>query len=260
MARTAHAQALLDHVYAVVDVATADAIEHSQLLPRISQFDVQVVQSGERSWRGRYLRGRRTYVEIFGPDDIAEAPDRASGLGLATRRRGNLDLVAARMGEAAERADRGTTTREFEGEVSPWFDYLEVAGEASILSTWVMEYLSDPTDDARRTASFEEWAATTTGPVLGDLTRVEIDAVLGDIDLALPLLRAAGFQVRRGDDRVVTSDGNATIVLRSCPAVHSGTRRLEFRLDSPPDEVVVEELGRSRFTLGPGEQAVWEFA
>jgi hypothetical protein len=30
-----------------------------------------------------------------------------------------------------------------------------------------------------------------TGPVLGDLTRVEIDAVAGDIDLALPLLQAA---------------------------------------------------------------------
>jgi hypothetical protein len=260
MVQTAEGHALLDHVYAIVDTATADAIEHSGLLPRISRFDVQVVQSGDRSWRGRYLRGRRTYVEIFGPDDMAEAPDRASGLGLATRRRGNLELLAARMGEAAERAERGTTTGEFDGEVCPWFDYLEVAGQTSVLSTWVMEYLRDPTDDVRRVARFEEWAATTTGPVLGDVTRVEVDAVQGDIDLALPLLQAAGFHVRRDDDSVTASDSHATIVLRSCTTDQSGMRRLEFRLDSPPDEVVVEELGRSIFTLGPGEQAVWEFA
>jgi len=49
-------------------------------------------------------------------------------------------------------------------------------------------------------------------------------------------------------------------VLRSCTAAQSGMRRLEFRLASPTDEVVVAELGRSTFTLGPGEQAVWEFA
>jgi hypothetical protein len=259
MGQTADGQALLDHVYAVVDATTADAIEHSGLLPRISQFDVEVVQSGDRSWRGRYLRGRRTYVEIFGPDDIAGAPDHASGLGLATRRRGDLEVVAGRMGEAAERADRGTTTREFHGEVGPWFDYLEVAGETSILSTWVMEYLRDPTDDAHRVERFDAWAPAATGPVLGDLTRVEIDAVAGDIDLALPLLQAAEFHVRRGDDGVMASDGHATIVLRNT-AAQSGMRRLEFRLASPPDEVVVEELGRSTFTLGPDERAVWEFA
>jgi Family of unknown function (DUF5829) len=260
MGRTAAAQALLDHVYVVVDAVTADAIEHSGLLPRISQFDVQLVQSGDRSWRGRYLRGRRTYVEVFGPDDIAGAPDHASGLGLATLRRGDLEVVAGRMGEAAERADRGTTTREFDGEVGPWFDYLEVAGETSVLSTWVMEYLRDPTDDARRVARFEEWAPTATGPVLADLTRVEIDAVAGDIDLALPLLQAAGLHVRRGDDGIMASDGHATILLRRRPAAHSGTRRLVFRLASPPDAVVVEELGRSTFTIGPDGLAVWEFA
>jgi hypothetical protein len=252
--------ALLDHVYAVVDATTADAIEHSGLLPRIAQFDVKVVRSGDRSWRGRYLRGRRTYVEVFGPDDVAGAPDHACGLGLATRRRGDLDVLAGRMGEAAERADRGTTTRELHGEVGPWFDFLEVADETAILSTWIMEYLRDPSDDARRVAQFDEWAPARTGPVLGDLARVEIDAVAGDIDLAMPLLQGAEFHVRRDDDVVVASDGHATIVLRSRTAAQSGMRRLEFGLASPPNEVVVEELGRSTFTLGPGEQAVWEFA
>src|SRR4051794_13137796 len=260
MAATGEGQALLDHVYAVVDAATADAIEHSDLLHRISQLDVQVVESGDRSWRGRYLRGRRTYVEIFGPDDLAGAPDRACGLGLATRRRGDLDAISARMGEAAERADRGTNSREFDGEVHPWFDYLEVSGETAVLSTWVMEYLRDPTDDAGRVARFEEWAPTTTGPLLGDLTRAEVDAVQGDIELAVPLLQAAGFDVRSDDGSVVASDGHATVALRSCTAALSGMRRLEFLLSSPPDEVVVEELGRSTFALGPGERAVWEFA
>jgi hypothetical protein len=257
MGQTGDGQALLDHVYTVVDTATADAVEHSGWLPRISQLDVQVVQSGDRSWRGRYLRGRRTYVEIFGPDDLADAPDHACGVGLATRRRGDLEVMSGRMGGAA---DRGTTTREFDGEVGPWFDYLEVGGDASILSTWVMEYLRDPTDDARRIARFDEWAVAATGPVLGDLTRVEIDAVPGDIDRALPLLRAAQLRVRGGDDGVMASDGHATIVLRSRPAARAGMRRLEFRLANPPDEVVVDELGRSTLTLGPDGQAIWEFA
>src|SRR5262245_45286161 len=168
-------RALLDHVYAVVDATTADAIEHSELLRRISQFDVHVVHSGERSWRGRYLRGRRTYVEIFGPDDSAGTPENGSGLGLATRERGDLAVIADRMGDAAERADRGTTTRDSGGQEVPWFDYLEVAAETSLLSTWVMEYLGNPPDDARRIARFDEWAPTAPGPVLGDLTRVEIN-------------------------------------------------------------------------------------
>jgi hypothetical protein len=186
-------------------------------------------------------------------------PENGSGLGLATRQRGDLAVVAGRMGDAAERADRGTTTRDSDGQVVPWFDYLEVAGETSILSTWLMEYLGDPSDDARRIARFDEWAPTAAGPVLGDLTRVEINAVASDINLALPLLRAADFQVRPDGGRVLASDGHATIVLQTRTGAQSGMRRLTFGLDSPPGEVVLEELGRSTLQLGPGEQAVWEF-
>lgn len=101
--------AYFDHVYAVVDAGTADEIADFDFLRGFGMFEVGTTATDMGSWTGRYLFGRRTYVELFGPDDLEgpEAQEGAVGLGLSSRSRGGLQLVSDRMVTLGGRAEQG---------------------------------------------------------------------------------------------------------------------------------------------------------
>src|SRR5688500_6019737 len=47
-----------NHSYAVVDKATADAVENSAFLRMFANFEVRTTTGGGLTWKGRYLKGR----------------------------------------------------------------------------------------------------------------------------------------------------------------------------------------------------------
>ncbi|MEU2482953.1 DUF5829 family protein, partial [Streptomyces sp. NPDC013130] len=60
-----------NHAYGVLDRETADAIEHSAYLRHFANFQVSTTTgAGGETWTGRYLKGRETYLELFGVGDV----------------------------------------------------------------------------------------------------------------------------------------------------------------------------------------------
>jgi hypothetical protein len=254
--------AFFDHAYAVLDQLTADAIEGSDYLRGLGRFVVATTTGNGETWTGRYLFGRRTYVELFGPTDVQTSDDYSSGIGLSTEHRGDLATLASRVGVDVE---TGRMTREEGDQQTPWFDHLSSAEPSRELEVWVMEFLGEPSDLERRSAAFEEWAqgraeADRTTPSLGEVSSVRLDAPISDIEAAEPVLRAAGYDVTRQGETWTATDGQQTILLNGGAAADAtGLRRIEFSLDSSPSSVHVEPLGRSTLSVGPGPRATWEF-
>ena len=140
--------AFFDHVYTVVDAGTAAEISRCDYLQGFGRCFVATTVADGETWTGRYLFGRRTYVEFFGPTDFhdPDATEGSTGLGLSTRERGGLAILSDRMQGGDVRVELDRRTRQRGDHVVPWFDALSPSEPAQALSVWVMEFLADPTD------------------------------------------------------------------------------------------------------------------
>src|SRR3954470_20670828 len=136
--------AFLDHVMIVTDLETATATANSPELRDLGRFDVGTVESDGRTWTGRYLFGRRTYVELFGPDDLEDSEKCAAGLGLSTRTPGAIATLVERAANAGSGLVTGQRSVTEGGQTLPWFEYAEPEAAAKHLEPsfeiWVMEF------------------------------------------------------------------------------------------------------------------------
>jgi hypothetical protein len=261
--------AFLDHVFGVVDSETAAAVAASDFLRGLGRFEVATVAADDGSWTGRYLFGRRTYLELFGPGDLSEsdAPGASAGLGLSTRDRGGLDIISERMAGWGGSLRTGRRTREEGVDQVPWFDYLEPSDASPTFGAWVMEFLEDPSDLQIREDAFLGWMARSKepvspqglqrGPVVSDLCQVQLTMSAANIAATAPMLRAAGFETVSTPDLVIAQDTETTIELHATTGAPELTR-VELTLASAEVEHV-ETIGHSRITLGSSGRAVWDF-
>ncbi|MDP9226479.1 MAG: DUF5829 family protein [Actinomycetota bacterium] len=260
--------AFLDHVFTVVGAETADAIAECEFLRSFGRFSVHTTVADGETWTGRYLSGRGTYVELFGPDDV-DGPDGAegsTGIGLSPHERGGLGIVSDRLKGADLGLQTGQRTRQEGDEQVPWFDHVSAPGDPETLRVWVMEYHDDPTDRQRRESAWVEWTKQcgdahppTPGPFVVDISGVELGTSIGDIARVGPIFEAAGFAVSRSGGLSVAQDVETTIRLDSSAVAGLGLRRVEFVLVAPSGTVHVEVIGHSTLTVGPGNHAVWDF-
>jgi hypothetical protein len=252
--------AFLDHVLVVVDGETAAAVIESESLLGLARLKVATVQADGESWTGRYLFGRQTYVEVFGPGDYEDGAPGATGLGLSTRTRGELDVLVERAAAAGSELKTGRRTAEADGDAVPWFDYAEPDASDPTFSIWVMEFLSEPDDLARRESGFLEFTGgARSGPFIGEVAEVELAAPAEDVALARPVLQAAGFTLTGTSDGLVARDGTTTIWLHVTSRDDARVRRIAFTLTGSSDRTPTERIGRSTLTVGPGSRADWTF-
>ncbi|TDP97981.1 DUF5829 family protein [Labedaea rhizosphaerae] len=270
-----HARQLLffNHLYAVLDRETADAIEDSAYLRRFANFQVRTTTgSNGEVWTGRYLLGRETYLELFGVGDLPgqDAQFGSSGLGLSTENAGDLTTVRQRL------VDLGTTPIDFEqtrdfgdGVPIPWFDALFTTTAYDKFSPWAMEYrpeyfadprsgtepASHPGDVGRERYLNDDYRTH----LMHDVTSVRLAVTQRDLDSTVPLLRAGGFSVHHLGSTVIATHGGTTIRLDPTTADAAGLRRVTMSLNHPVWYRHVEHLGRSTLTVGPGSYAVWSF-
>ena len=222
------------------------------------------------SWTGRYLMGRKTYLEIFGPKDgggdvgttgIGISPDRVGGLAVLIRR-------FARINPSQIETD--IRTRQYGEEQVPWFNSAHTHEEGDALSVWAMEYLpsfmNDPRSEkkpakgpddviSRERSLSDEYLRR----IMRDISLIEISATIHDIVLARPMFSAAGFRVSQERNRLVARDADTTIIVTATSREAAGVRRVEFVLNAPTASHV-EHLGRCTLIVGPGTRAVWRFA
>ncbi|MEW9552595.1 DUF5829 family protein [Nonomuraea sp. NPDC050783] len=264
-----------NHAYSVVDKETADAIENSAYLREFANFEVRTTTGGGMTWKGRYLKGRETYLELFAVGDLPgqDAEFGSAGLGVSTERAGDLATVTERLkalGVAEPFPYR--QTRDFgDGVRVPWFDTVRVTGEQyEAFDPWAMEYLPEYFADPRsqtEPASFpgdvgrERYLPDAYKEhLMRDVTAIRIGVPARDVANATPLLRAGGFAVRSLPGGGVVADGGGTrIQLDAVPREQAGLKEVRFSLNKLLPYMTEKRIGRSTLAVGPGARAVWSF-
>jgi hypothetical protein len=265
--------AFFNHSFAVLDAETADAIEHSDYLKTFGVFEVRTTAAdGGETWKGRYLSGKQTYLELFGPGDTkgpGSGPG-ATGLALSPDTAGGVAAIKnALIQQGVAHPDAGRRTRQFGSEQIPWFDFVSTPGDPQSLSVWAMEYLPSYFEDSRTgrepagypgDISRERYQSDAYAERrMRDVLAVEIACPPQDAKPALAMLTAARFDIRRAPERLEASDGSTTVILDIVPPERTGLRKIVFLLNAPAKEAHVERIGRSTLIVGPGDHAVWTF-
>ncbi|MGW6929484.1 DUF5829 family protein [Lentzea sp. NPDC054927] len=261
-----------NHAWGTFDRATADAVEHSAYLKKFADFEVRTTTGADgRVWTGRYLRGRETYLEVFGIGDIPGKDGElgAAGLGLSTERDGDLDTLKTRLRAAGQKPIDFLQTRDFgDGKPVPWFDSVFLIEQYDRFGAWAMEYRDEYLNDARSKVAPARFPGDVTrerylpdtyqNRLMRDVTLIHLAVTAADLTATLPLLRAGGFAVVSSPGGVVASRGGTTMRFDSVAAGQTGLKRVEFSLNHAVGRHV-ERLGTSTLVVGPGARAVWTF-
>ncbi len=263
-----------NHAYGVVDRETADAIEHSDYLRDFANFEVRTTTgSGGVTWTGRYLKGRETYLELFGVGDLPgqDGTLGAAGMGVSTEHDGDLAKVVERLpAEGVPDPVEFLQTRDFgDGVPVPWFDAIFTSTQYDTFGAWAMEYrpeyLADPRSKVEPASYPGDVSRERYLPdkyrehLMRDVTGVRIAVTAGDIADTVPLLRAGKFAVRTVPGGVVAERGGTTIRFDAVPRDQAGLRQVDLVLNRPVFSRHEERIGRSSLVVGPGSRAVWTF-
>ncbi|MCP2164919.1 hypothetical protein LX83_001768 [Goodfellowiella coeruleoviolacea] len=264
-----------NHAYSVVDRETADAIEHSDYLRDFANFEVRTTTGGGMTWTGRYLKGRETYLELFGEGDLPgqDAEFGSAGLGVSTEHVGDLATVTQRL------RDQGIAnpfeyrqTRDFgDGVPVPWFDTIRTTGDQyDAFDPWGMEYFPEYFADPRSNTEPESYPGDVSrerylpddyqNHLMKDITGIRIGVTARDLANTVPLLRAGGYTVEfTADGGVLASGGGTLIRFDSVPRDQAGLKQVTFSLNKRQLAGEEHRIGRSSLMVGPGYQATWLF-
>ncbi|MGH7668723.1 MAG: DUF5829 family protein [Gemmatimonadaceae bacterium] len=263
--------AYFNHAYAVIDAETAAAIAHSDYLKTFGVFSIHTTHAdGGATWTGRYLNGRQTYLELFGPTDFQDAKPGATGLALTPDRAGGIEIFAVRLVQAGiANPDKQERTRQFGDNPVPWFKYLSLHGDGETLSIWAMEYVPSYFADPRSEKRPAEFPGDVSRKrynsnnyfqhLMRDVSSVDVATTAHDIAMARSMFVAAGFKVTQTPQRLTASDHEIAINLDVVPLGQAGLRRIGFKLNTPMASAHVERIGQSTLTVGPGDSASWVF-
>ena len=261
-----------NHAWGTLDRATADAVEHSRYLRDFASVEVRTTTGADgKVWTGRYLRGRETYLEIFGPGDVPgkDGEPGSAALGLSTERDGDIEKLGVRLRAAGQKPIEFLQTRDFgDGKPVPWFDSVFLIETYDRFGAWAMEYRDEYLNDPRSKVGPAKFPGDVTrerylpdtykDKMMRDITFVRIAVTASDLAATKPLLRAGGFSLRTDQDSLVASRGGTTMRFDAVPMGQTGLKRVEFDLNRPVAKHV-EQLGTSTLVVGPGKRAVWTF-
>jgi hypothetical protein len=217
-----------NHLYVTLDEDTVHAIAESHFVSAHFSVAKTTVRADETSWTAVFLRGRRTYLELFAAHCTEGMEKGYSGIGFSTQRLGQLDELAERLEEIApQRVERGLRTRkDADGEV-PWYYYLAVqSSEWKGFSAWLMEvheeYLVSRDIKTAAPRKFDRRAYISAldpseSSHLDDIVEVHIELGSGetaDLDL---LLRGLGFHSSGSHKSTTYTSGGFTLRVSESP-------------------------------------------
>lgn len=263
-----------NHAYSVVDRETADAVENSAYLREFANFEVRTTTGGGLTWKGRYLKGRETYMELFGEGDLLgqDALFGSAGLAVSTERSGDLAKVTAQLkAQGVSDPAEYRQTRDFgDGVPIPWFDTIRTtSAQYEAFDPWAMEYFPEYFADPRSQTEPESYPGdvsrerylpdTYQDRLMRDITYIRIGVTARDLAIALPVLRAGGFEVETVGKGAIATGGGTTIQLDSVAREQAGLKRVSMSLNRAVETRHEERIGRSTLAVGPGARAEWTF-
>jgi len=245
--------------YVVLDQASYNAIRNSPQIAALASGEEHHTVAGSRAWTGFYMRGRQTYIELFG----AAAPPLVgqrlgdSGLGLTVEESGGVVAVAARLrtafGDKVETMAIPKTTAT--GPIR-WFTLAEIKSSGpEALDTWIMEidpgYLAAihpgaQVDHPLSRQQYESWDFLPDRP-LDNVVGLTVALDPSDMAQLATELELVGWAVHRGGGGFVAfgPDMKLTVV----PAgARAGIQQAELRLrrSVPKQEIT---LGSTKLLL-----------
>ncbi|MFC5834865.1 DUF5829 family protein [Nonomuraea insulae] len=264
-----------NHAYSVVDKETADAVENSEYLRNFANFEVRTTTGGGLTWKGRYLKGRETYLELFSEGDLPgqDAEFGSAGLGVSAEIAGDLGTVTQRLKDSGiAEPFPYRQTRDFgDGVKVPWFDTIRTTGEQyDAFDPWGMEYLPEYFADPRGQTEPESFPGDVgrerylpddyADHLMRDVTYIRIGVPARDLANTLPLLRAGGFEIKSLSNGGAIAEGGGTrIVLDSVDRQRAGLKQVQLSLNRSLPVMTEKRIGRSTLSVGPGARAVWSF-
>ena len=269
----------LNHVFAVVDQETAQAIDQSDFLRRFANIEIRTTIGTLSTWTGRYLYGRETYVEFFAPGDFqiarGPAPLGSWGIAISGDRVGDSTRLKSRIEELGLRAIVEIETRQFGDRKVPWFTAVTAVGQHGDtgardepVTIWAMEYVpsyldlpevgKEPAEGPHDVVSRERYQADLyVQKMMRDVTRVTFEVREQDYRRIEPMLRASGYKLSRSGQAMI-ADGKQSDFVFHLTETGMKLRSIEFALNAV-SAAHVETIGRSCLVAGPGTTAVWSF-
>jgi hypothetical protein len=219
-----------------------------------------------------FVRGRRTYLELFRPDNRFGEPEGKVGIALGVDRPGELECVHALWtGRLPGEAERTRVERQTPSGPIPWYDavYRPATSAGGEVVVWATEYMPEFLSWLHPDRSAEEIGVAREDflrhrfageRLLDDVTglTVALPGALRD-ELALQL-EAIGFRrSESGGVVALTSGGWALRMVES-----TGERRglLAVHLSTIHEKAGLEAVRigpRSLLVFGPGRRAAWYF-
>jgi hypothetical protein len=270
----------LNHVFATVDPATAQAIRGSEFLRRFANLEVRTTTGTRATWTGRYLYGRQTYIEFFAPEDFhidgGPAPVGAWGIALSGDSVGFNAALARRLLAAGYKSFTEIETRKFGERDVPWFEALTAItqhGDSGALNEavtiWAMEYQpsyfdlpevgKEPAEHADDAISRERYLSDGYATkMMRDVVEVHFNVGPDDFARVEPLLRAAGYRINRSAHEAVADGDETDFRFNLVAPAAQGLRQVRFSLNAPVKRQV-EAIGSSTLVVGPDATATWTF-
>ena len=270
----------LNHVYATVDRETADAIRNSDFLRGFANLEVRTTTGTRASWTGRYLYGKRTYIEFFAPEDFQinekPAPVGAWGLAVSGDAVGFNRELKRRLETAGHKAVVEVDTRKLGNATVPWFEALTAVSQhgdsgalGETVSVWAMEYqpsyfelpeagkeAAEGADDIISRERYQSDAYA--GKMMRDILSVHFNVGPSDFARIEPLLSAAGYRLRHGANEVLATGAETELRFTLTDPGAQGLRQVRFALNAAAARRV-ESIGRSTLVVGPDATATWTF-
>lgn len=262
----------LNHLALVLNQDQAGAIAASGEVDTFAELTVSTAVTGEgRSWTGRYLLGRQTYIEVFGPEDLSEESVYPGTIGLALSgdEVGAIDAIQNRLAAAGHEPVRSTVNHRTDdgGEIA-WFERLTVEGmDDSDLRVWLMEYSPEymaerpePPEHPGDVISRERYNSDAyLDHQMRDVTAFCARVARADFERALPLFEAAGLRanVTAGGALITGDETHLNFTFAPRPAL--GPESVEFELNPGSSEPGRLKVGRSVIEVRDDDTAIWRF-
>lgn len=265
---------LLNHLYVVLDSETMAAIVASPLITdELGSFATRTTtaNAGER-WTGHYLRGKNTYIELFGPGGFRDARPGMVGIGFGVEDSGGVAALSAAFSARGIAFDTSTRVRLVDGREIPWFFVGALALPDSVtptLTTWVMEYHPawaahqaatdsvSPSDITRRRFLKPAYDAHR---LLGDVVGATVAIPPSELSTIADELEVFGYVVARRRDRVLAHGTQFDLTVVSAAPARGGLRDLRLALNRVKDGQREYRLGpRSVLHFDTGPSATWRF-